>query len=217
MNKQRAVAPGPAQAGTGPAEEEAELVRRALDGDLDAFNALVELHQRTVFNMCLRMLGSGPAAEDATQEAFLSAYRGLRTFRGTAFRPWLMRIAANACTDELRRRGRRPAISLDAPLPGTSDHIDVPDVVAGPELSALRAEQSSVVQAALLRLPTDQRQAVVLCDIQGFAYEEIAVAMRSSVGTVKSRIARGRQKLRRELSSMRPGKEQSSQPDRQEV
>ena len=112
-------------------DAEVALLRRALDGDLEGFNGLVELYQRAVFNLCLRMLGSPPAAEDAAQDAFLSAYRSLRTFRGSAFRPWLMRIAANACTDELRRRGRRPALSLDAPVAGSDDHIDVPDPALG--------------------------------------------------------------------------------------
>ncbi len=193
---------------------EAALLRRALDGDLEGFNGLVEVHQRAVFNLCLRMLGSPQAAEDAAQDAFLSAYRSLRTFRGAAFRPWLMRIAANACTDELRRRGRRPALSLDAPVAGSDNHFDAPDPAAGPELEALRSEQAAIVQGALLKLPDEQRLAVVMCDIQGFAYEEIAEAMRCSIGTVKSRIARGREKLRRELGAM---KEQSPNLERQRV
>jgi RNA polymerase sigma-70 factor (ECF subfamily) len=182
---------------------EAALVRRAQQGDLDAFNRLVDIYQRAVYNLCLRMVGSAPAAEDGAQETFLHAWRHLDTFRGANFRPWLMRIAANACTDELRRRGRRPAVSLDAPAPGSEEPIDVPDPTAGPETEALRGEQQTTVQAALLRLPDDQRLAVVMCDIQGYAYEEIAVAMRTSIGTVKSRIARGREKLRGLLASER--------------
>ena len=216
MNEQSAEATA-AHAGADPAEVEAALVRRALERDLDAFNELVDIHQRSVFNLCLRMLGNSTAAEDAAQDAFLSAFRGLHTFRGSTFRPWLMRIAANACTDELRRRGRRPAISLDAPLAGTDEHIDVPDPVAGPETLTLRSEQAAVVQQALLKIPADQRLAVVMCDIQGYAYEEIATAMDCSVGTVKSRIARGREKLRRELGPMRAMQEQSSDQDRQGV
>src|SRR5581483_11140026 len=182
-----------------------DLVARAREGDLDAFNQIVALHQRLVFNLCLRMLGDGAAAEDATQEAFLSAYRNIRSLRGDRVRPWLLRIAANACTDELRRRARRPALSLDAPLPGGNDPPDLPDAAAGPEAEALRGEQRARVQQALLTLPHDQRMAVVLCDVQGLAYEEIAEAMRTSVGTVKSRIARGREKLRRELAGEHPG------------
>ncbi|MDP9236085.1 MAG: sigma-70 family RNA polymerase sigma factor [Chloroflexota bacterium] len=177
------------------------LVQRARDGDLGAFNELVELHQRTVYNLCLRMLGSGMPAEDATQDVFVSAFKNIRQFKGASFRAWLMRIAANACTDELRRRRRRPALSLDTPPPGSEDPLDPADAAPGPETLTLRAEQREWVQAALLRLPADQRMAVILCDIQGFAYEEIAASMRTSVGTVKSRIARGRDKLRRDLGS----------------
>jgi RNA polymerase sigma factor (sigma-70 family) len=180
-------------------DAEAGLAQRARDGDLEAFNALVEAHQRAAYNLCLRMLGSRMPAEDATQEAFVSAFRNIRQFKGSSFRAWLMRIASNACTDELRRRKRRPAISLDAPPPGSEDPLAVADAAPGPEAMTLRGEQHDIVQAALLRLPSDQRMAVILCDIQGFAYEEIAVAMRTSVGTVKSRIARGRDKLRGQL------------------
>lgn len=196
-------------------EIEAGLVLRALNGELEAFNGLVDLHQRAVYNLCLRMLGSPAAAEDATQDAFLSAFRAMRSFRGTAFRPWMMRIAANACTDELRRRQRRPAYSLNAPLPGSDEPMDIADTVIGPEGEALRGEQAAMVQAALLKVPADQRLAVILCDMQGYAYEEIALAMQCSVGTVKSRISRGRDKLRRELGPLL--REHSGEGQRQEV
>jgi RNA polymerase sigma-70 factor (ECF subfamily) len=181
-------------------DAENDLVQRARNGDLQAFNELVELHQRPVFNLCLRMIGSPATAEDSAQDAFLSAWRALPGFKGGSFRAWLMRIAANACTDELRRRGRRPAVSLDAPPPGSEEPIDVADRSEGPEVRALRRERQAAIQAALLLLPADQRLAVIMCDIQGFAYEEIAVAMGVSIGTVKSRISRGREKLRAELT-----------------
>ena len=189
-----------ADAGEDRPDREARLIAAARSGDLNAFNVLVELHQRAAYNLCLRMLGSQPAAEDATQEAFLSAFRAIGRFKGENFRPWLMRIAANACTDELRRRHRRPATSLDAPLLETDAPPDVPDPGAGPEALALRGEEQARIRAALLDLPADQRMAVILCDIQGFSYEEIAEVMRSATGTVKSRIARGREKLRQALA-----------------
>ena len=199
------------EAAAGPPDAEADLVLSACEGSLEAFNGLVDLHERSVFNLCLRMLGSREAAEDATQDAFLAASRNVRSFRGQSFRAWLMRIAANACTDELRRRGRRPAHSLDAPPPGADDPFDVPDAAAGPEAQLLRKEQQAALQAALLLLPSDQRMAVIMCDLQGFSYEEIAEAMRSSLGTVKSRIARGREKLRALIGTAR---EQSEAPER---
>ena len=188
-----------ADAGEDRPDREARLIAAARSGDLNAFNVLVELHQRTAYNLCLRMLGSQPAAEDATQEAFLSAFRSIARFKGENFRPWLMRIAANACTDELRRRHRRPAASLDAARSESDMPFDVPDPDAGPEALALRGEEQARIRAALLELPEDQRMAVILCDIQGFSYEEIADVMRSATGTVKSRIARGREKLRQAL------------------
>jgi RNA polymerase sigma-70 factor (ECF subfamily) len=184
-------------------DSEAQHLQRAIAGDLDAFNALVELHQRSVYNLCLRMIGNAAGAEDAAQDAFLAAYRAIRSFRGQSFRAWLLRIAANACTDELRRRSRRPAISLETPLPGSDEPPDVPEPAPGPEAETLRSEQRAMIQAALLRLPEDQRLAVVLCDIHGYAYEEIAEVTRVSIGTVKSRIARGREKLRALLLSER--------------
>ena len=179
------------------------LIGLARAGDLDAFNALVELHQRPVYSLCLRMIGNSAAAEDATQEAFVSAYRNIGAFKGSNFRAWIMRIAANASIDEMRRRARRGAFSLDVPPPGSDEPLDPPAPDPGPEDLALRSEQRSRIQAALLRLPDDQRLAVVMCDIEGFAYEEIAETTRTSLGTVKSRIARGREKLRVLLAAER--------------
>lgn len=176
--------------------EEQRLVARSREGDLGAFNALVESYQGRVYNLCLRILGSPEAAEDAAQEAFLSAYRAIGRFRGDVFRAWLLRIAVNACTDELRRRRRRPQMSLDASPAAVDGPLEPPDTSASPEEWALRAEMNRHLQAGLLRLPIDQRAAVVLCDVQGLSYEEIAASLAVSIGTVKSRISRGRARLR---------------------
>jgi RNA polymerase sigma-70 factor (ECF subfamily) len=167
-------------------------------GDLAAFNALVETHQDAVFGLCLRMLGSTHAAEDVTQEAFLSAYRSIERCRGDVFRAWLLRIAANACTDELRRRRRRPQVSLDDHS-GEASPLDLPDPSESPEERAVRSELSRHIQSGLASLPPDQRAAVVLRDVQGLSYEEIAQVLRLSPGTVKSRISRGRARLRNVL------------------
>jgi RNA polymerase sigma-70 factor (ECF subfamily) len=175
------------------------LLDRARAGDLLAFNALVEEHQGIVFNVCLRMLGSRQAAEDAAQDAFISAWRNLSSLRGELFRPWLLRIAANACRDELRRRARRPSASLEGAFEEGMPEPTDPD--PAPEASLLGAELRGNIEEALLQLPEDQRLAVVLCDIQGLEYEEIAAAMRANIGTVKSRLSRGRAKMRRILLS----------------
>ena len=181
--------------------DEQELVERSRRGDLEAFNAIVAAYQDGVYYLCLRMLGSPQGAEDATQEAFLSAYRSVGRLRGSNVRAWLFRIAANACIDELRRRRRQPQLSLDAPSPENKPErpLEVADPAAGPERMALRGELCEALQAELLRLPPDQRLAVVLCDVEGLRYEEIAVSMGSSLGTVRSRISRGRARLRAAL------------------
>jgi RNA polymerase sigma-70 factor (ECF subfamily) len=181
------------------APEDSHLVALSQEGDLAAFNALVERYQGQVYNLCWRMLGLREAAEDATQEAFLAAYRSIRRFRGPGFRAWLLRIAANAATDELRRRHRRPQVSLEAPISSSETALDLPDPSAGPEECALRREQARCIQAALLTLPLDQRLSVILSDVQGLSYEEVGQAMGSSLGTVKSRLSRGRARLRRYL------------------
>jgi RNA polymerase sigma-70 factor (ECF subfamily) len=173
-----------------------DLLDRARRGDLNAFNSLVSEYEGVVFNLCLRLLGQRAAAEDAAQEAFISAWRNLAGLRGE-FRPWLLRIAANLCKDELRRRGRRPSASLDVAL--EAGMPEPPDTEPLPETSLMTGELRDQVQRALLELPEEQRTALVLCDIEGLDYAEIAAVMKTSLGTVKSRIARGRARLRQVL------------------
>ncbi len=174
---------------------------RAKAGDLNAFNELVVEHQTLVYNLCYRMLGQTQLAEDTTQDAFVSAWRNIETFRGETFRPWLLRIAANLCRDELRRRGRRPSSSLDSVL--EAGVPEPPDDDPSPDDSALTSELRGRLQEALLQLPEDQRTAIVLCDVEGLDYNEIATVMKTSLGTVKSRIARARLKMR-ELMQREP-------------
>jgi len=181
--------------------DDEELIGRCRGGDLEAFNALVAAYQDRVYNLCLRMLGSPQGAEDATQETFLSAYRNLAKLRGPSVRPWLFRIAANVSIDELRRRKRQPRVSLDAPAREGDEERprEVADPSPGPEQFALRGELRVAISIELQRLPADQRLAVVLCDVEGLSYEEIGETMSCSVGTVKSRISRGRARMREAL------------------
>ena len=177
--------------------EEDELIQRAKEGDLDCFNQLVERYQREVYNLSLRMLSNASAAEDATQDAFFSAFRGIGKFRGGSFRAWLFRIAANSCRDQLRSLRRRPTTSLDdLPLELESDQ-------PSPEDFAMRQELGEEIKRALAALPPDQRLAVILRDIEGLDYEEISQVTGSSLGTVKSRINRGRARLRHHLEQRR--------------
>ncbi|MEX1255186.1 MAG: sigma-70 family RNA polymerase sigma factor [Dehalococcoidia bacterium] len=180
--------------------DEADLIERSRRGDLDAFNALVLAHQDRVYNLCLRMLGSPQAAEDAAQETFISAYRHVERLRGPSLSSWLLRIASNACVDELRRLKRRPQVPLGAPdADDDAPAYEIADPVEGPEGLALRGEVCDALQRELLRLPPDQRLAIILSDVEGLSYEEVAASMSSSIGTVKSRISRGRARLREAL------------------
>ncbi len=175
-------------------EPERTLVQLSQQGDLQAFNELVLSYEKLVFNMAARMLSDAAAAEDATQEAFISAFRNIRKFRGDNFRAWLLRIAANACHDQLRSPRRRREVSLDASV--ADSHFDVPSNLESPENYALRQELGHEIQRGLATLPDDQRLVLVLIDLQGLSYEEAAASTGSSLGTVKSRLSRARARLR---------------------
>lgn len=178
--------------------DEQSLISAAQKGDLTAFNRLVEAYQSLLFNAAYRILLDGDTAADATQDAFLSAYRALGRFRGGSFRAWLLRIVKNACYDQLRAKKRRPTASLDALLvspEGASSHLRQRSS-NGPLRQAMRSDLRHAIHQGLQTLPTDQRITVVLVDIQGFSYQEAAEAMAVAPGTVKSRLSRGRARLR---------------------
>lgn len=186
---------------------EVALIARSQQGDRDAFNALVEMHQAGAYAVALRMLGDPDAAADITQDAFFSAYRAIGSFKGSSFKGWLYRIVSNGCFDYFRAQARRPVGSLDQALDpgdeadsGTSGESRMSrfliDASWDPERAALRAEIVEQIEAALLRLVPEQRLALILSDIQGLSYDEIAAVMNTSLGTVKSRIARGRGHMR---------------------
>jgi RNA polymerase sigma-70 factor (ECF subfamily) len=184
-----------------PTRDDEHLIRAAQRGDLDAFNLLVLRYERAVFNVCLRLLRDGASAEDVTQETFIKAWQGIGSFRGETIRPWLFRIATNRCYDLLRVRGRRPAASLDAepftvePVWSTAGPGD-----ESPEAHALRHELSIHIERALAALPEDQRTVVLLADVQGCDYQEVAAATGAALGTVKSRLSRARARLRQLMS-----------------
>ena len=184
--------------------DESRLIVAAQKGDVNAFNQLVITYQGRAFNVAFRVLGDAEAAADATQDAFLSAFRALDGFRGGSFKSWIFRIVTNACYDQLRRKQRRPTSSLDDMLPEDSDHSQwLEDPGETPEQQVLREELGHVLQEAIESLPMHQRTAVVLADVQGMSYEEIATVMSTSLGTVKSRVSRGRGKVRDYLRERR--------------
>jgi RNA polymerase sigma-70 factor (ECF subfamily) len=185
-------------------EDEAQLVIRSQQGDVSAFNQLVLQYQQTVYNVVLRMLGDRDTAADVTQDTFIAALRGIQSFRaGSSFRAWLLRIASNQACDQWRRAHRHAHESLDnltdedepyaasilSTLIATGDEVN-------PEESLLTHELQDLITQGLQTLSLEQREAVILCDIQGLSYEEIATTTRSTLGTVRSRIARGRVRLR---------------------
>ena len=177
-------------------------VEAARRGDLDAFNCLVEQYQRLAYNVALRTVGHPEEAADATQDAFLAAFRGIRSLRGEAVRSWLLRIVVNACYDQLRRQRRRPAVSIDT-LAGSEGSAvpEPPDAARGPELVALDRETGAAIEQALDRLPTDQRLVAILCDVQELSYEEAASVLEVPIGTIRSRLSRARARLRDELAA----------------
>jgi RNA polymerase sigma-70 factor (ECF subfamily) len=173
------------------------LVERARGGDLDAFNGLVECYQDQLFALVARMVPDRDQADDAVQEAFFSAYRNLHGFRGGSVRSWLSRIAVNAAMDTQRARKRRPV----QPYPEFEDDSWQPPAgpEADPERTAVHAERTRMLREALTTITDDQRNAIVLFDVEGYDYQEIADLTGVSLGTVKSRIHRGRLALRARL------------------
>lgn len=176
--------------------DEQALIASARKGDARAFNQLVLLYQSMAYNLAYRILSNPDAAADATQDAFLSAFKAMRKFRGGSFKAWILRIVTNACYDQLRSKQRRPTNSLDD-LPVDEDHIRyLRDEAELPAEFVERQELNQFIQAGISTLPDDQRMVVVLSDIQGMSYQEIAQITGASLGTVKSRLSRGRAKLR---------------------
>jgi RNA polymerase sigma-70 factor (ECF subfamily) len=170
------------------------LIERAREGDLDAFNDLVVLYQDQLFALVVRMVPDRDQASDAVQEAFFSAFRNLHGFRGGSVRSWLNRICVNAAMDTQRARKRRPV----QPYPELEDESWQPPAgeEADPERAAVDDERTRTLHDALTRITHDQRTAIVLFDVEGYDYAEIADMTGVSLGTVKSRIHRGRLALR---------------------
>jgi len=179
--------------------DEMALIQSARHGDLDSFNRLVLAYQDMVYAQAYRMMGEDEAAQDASQEAFISAYRNLNAYRGGSFKAWLLRIVTNACYDELRRRKRRPTTPLE-PLDAEDEEVESPrwmeDPGDTPEELSERAALEKAIQNCLSGLPEDFRTVVILVDVQGFDYIEAAEVVHTPVGTVKSRLSRARLRLR---------------------
>ena len=193
-----------------PAEvrEDEVLVRAAQAGDLEAFNLLVQRHERPVFNVALRLLRDVGLAEDATQDTFIRAWQNIRTFQTGSVRSWLYKIATNRSYDMLRASARRPAGSLEAEV------VEIEPIWTSggagdesPDALALRRELSIYLERALSALPDDQRMVVLLVDVQGLDYHEVAETLGIALGTVKSRLSRARARIRQALADDAPARE----------
>ena len=184
--------------------DEEALVRAAQRGQMDAFNELILHYQSQVFNLAYHILHDPAAADDATQEAFISAYRSIKKFRGGSFRSWLLRIVTNACYDELRRRKRRPNVSWDDF--GDMDEEANPHLVNGgpkPEESVQQQELRALLDRSIAKLSKHHRTTIILIDRMGLSYEEAAKVMDVALGTVKSRLARARKEMQSLLQAER--------------
>lgn len=179
--------------------DETTLIQTAQRGDLDSFNTLVLHYQDMVFNVALRILGDEDLAQDAAQDAFISAFKNIAAFRGGSFKAWLMRTVTNACLDELRRRKRRPTTPLE-PDTEDGDEMDSPRWLADPKMTPEQQSEADelehAIQHCLDELPAEFRSVVVLADLQGMDYSEVATAAKVPLGTIKSRLARARLRLR---------------------
>lgn len=178
--------------------DEARIVSEAQKGSIAAFNQLVMAYQGLAYNVAYRVIGQPDAAADACQDAFLKAYKAIKQHQGGSFKSWLMRIVTNTCYDQIRYKKRRPATSLEGMTEDSSHEHNATLISEAehPEDHALRGELGGVIQHGISQLPEDQRIVLVLSDVEGFSYQEIAEVIDQPLGTVKSRLSRARRRMR---------------------
>ncbi len=186
-----------------PESSDEQLIDQVRQGQPEAFNALVLRYQNYVYSISYRLMSDAASAEDSTQETFLSAYEKLDQFRGGSFKAWLARIATNTCYDVLRKQKRHNIMYLDE-MPG-SEFYDEPPVAANeptPEQVAGDSDLTRALQECIQGLADDQRTVLVLCDVMGHSYQEVAETVGAALGTVKSRLSRARLGVRRCLQTV---------------
>lgn len=182
---------------------EEQLVKKSIQGDTEAFEELVFQYQNKIYALAYRYMGNEEDAYDMAQEAFLKAYRSLRTFKGdSSFGTWLYKVATNVCLDELRRRKRRiTPLSLDEPLATDEGEVEkeIPDSSPTADIIYEQKEFSKYIQNCLDQMKPEHKTVIVLRDVMELSYEEIAEILNCSLGTVKSRLSRARNALRKKL------------------
>ncbi|MCK9246873.1 MAG: sigma-70 family RNA polymerase sigma factor [Anaerolineaceae bacterium] len=186
--------------------EESLLIEKAANGDLDAFNQLVMEYQELAFNVAYRIMADDAAAADATQDAVISMYRKLDSYRGGSFKGWFLRIVTNACYDQLRKQKRRPTVALE-PETDEGEIFDSPvwiaDKSAGPEEAVMNTQLEKAIQDCINKLNEKHKVVLVMVDVSGENYETVAEVIQSPVGTVKSRLSRARLKMQECLQAAR--------------
>jgi len=185
-------------------DNEKLLLARARNGDISAFESLIEGYQKKVFNIALRMIGDYEDANDLAQEVFIRIYKSIKGFKEqSSFSTWVYRITTNVCLDELRKRKNKNVVSLDDDIKFDDSEMkrQVEDVKPTPEAVVERDETRRIVSDAISKLSSEHRTAIILRDIQGFSYEEISRIINCPEGTVKSRINRARKALKEILKS----------------
>ena len=198
--------------------EEQALIRRVQDGNHEAFADLVKAHETNVYNLCLRMCSNPEDARDLAQEAFIKAWRGIRFYKfESAFSTWLFRLTSNVCIDFLRKQKRRPVVSLTVEEEDREIELEVPDPAPLPEEQVLYEERSRAVAAAMEQLEEEFRTVLVLRVVEDLPYEQIAEILDLKVGTVKSRLARARLKLKNLLEAGNNLEKPSSNPKERSV
>ncbi|MGI6575184.1 MAG: RNA polymerase sigma factor [bacterium] len=178
------------------------LITRCIEGEQEAYGQLVERYQKKVYNIAYRMLGDGEDARDLTQEVFIKIYYALSDFRGdSTFSTWLYRITTNLCYDNLRKKRNQIAFSLDEPVQTEKGELgrQIPTAEEGPEGLVEQKEFQQMVQQLINTLSAEQRSVLVMREFQDLSYEEIALALQCSLGTVKSRLSRARNALKKKL------------------
>lgn len=186
------------------------LVQRCQEGDLDAFDQIVEEYSQKVYNLTYRMIGNPADASDLSQEVFVRVYRSLNNFRGeSSFSTWLYRIATNVCLDEIRRRNRKSAIPLKQRICIDDEQCrDIPDWSTVPETIVQSKELQEEIQGMINSLNPEYRLVIILRDIQGYSYAEIGEIINCSIGTVKSRLSRARKSLKMKIKEYWEHREQ---------
>ncbi|MCL2564817.1 MAG: sigma-70 family RNA polymerase sigma factor [Defluviitaleaceae bacterium] len=179
------------------------LFKKAQKGDLEAFEGLIKAYEKLIYNAAYRMLPNHGDAEDISQEVIIKVYKNLLKCAGAnSFKSWLFRIINNTCIDEIRKRKGKTNLSLDIDYGKDSYHLENPVLRDNntPETEYLRKDMSENIQRAINKLPPDYRAVIIMRDVNGLSYDEVAIALGINMGTVKSRIARARKKLRDEIN-----------------